>query len=96
LTKLDILDSFDRVKVCTGYKYKGKITTDMSAVLNNLDLVEPIYEEFPGWEGSVTTAKTYDDLPKEAKEYIQYLSDELEVPIEIISVGPKRDQILLK
>jgi len=96
LTKLDILDSFNRVKVCTGYKYKGKTTTDMSAVLNNLDLVEPIYKEFPGWEGSVTTAKTYDDLPKEAKEYIQYLSDELEVPIEIISVGPKRDQILLK
>jgi adenylosuccinate synthase len=96
LTKLDILDSFDMIKICTGYKYNGSIITEMSAVLNTLDSVEPIYKEFSGWKKSVTTAKDYDELPDEAKEYIKFLSDELEVPIEIISVGPKRDQILLK
>jgi len=96
LTKLDILDSFDVVKVCIGYKYNGSTITDMSAVLNTLDSIKPIYKDFPGWEKSVTTAKNYDELPKEAKEYVEFLSDELEVPIEIISVGPKRDQILLK
>ena len=57
---------------------------------------KPIYKEFKGWDVSVTCAKEYNDLPNEAKQYINFLSDELEVPIEIISVGPKRDQILLK
>tara|TARA_Y100000590_G_scaffold407873_1_gene498529 strand:- start:5093 stop:6355 length:1263 start_codon:yes stop_codon:yes gene_type:complete len=96
LTKLDILDSFDTIKVCIGYEYKGSTITEMSAVLNSLDLVKPIYKEFKGWDVSVTCAKEYNDLPNEAKQYINFLSDELEVPIEIISVGPKRDQILLK
>jgi len=96
LTKLDILDTFDIIKVCTSYKYKNKTITNMSNVLNNLEEVEPVYLEFPGWSTSVTHATTYSELPKEAKDYIQFLSKELEVPIQIISVGPKRDQILIK
>ena len=68
----------------------------MSNVLHCLDKVKPIYKEFPGWNQSVANTRSFPDLPKEAKEYIQYLSDSLKTNIEIISVGPKRDQILIK
>ena len=96
LTKLDILDDFETIKVCTHYKYNGELTTNMSNVLNCLDKVEPVYKEFSGWSGTVAGADSFDQLPKEAKIYIDDLSKELETPITIISVGPKRKQIILK
>ena len=68
----------------------------MSNVLNCLDQVKPIYKEFPGWKESVTKAETFENLPSEAKNYINFLSSKLETPIQIISVGPKRKQIILK
>jgi len=94
LTKLDILDHFKTIKVCTHYEYKGAKITEMSNVLNNLEDVKPIYKEFPGWEQSIVNAKTFNDLPSEAQSYINYLSKELQVPFPIISIGPKRNQIL--
>ena len=96
LTKLDILDEFDTIKVCTHYEYEGKAIEDMSNVLNCLESVKPIYKEFSGWSDSVIEAESFDDLPKEAKIYIDFLSDQLDTPIKIISVGPKRKQIILK
>ena len=96
LTKLDILDHFDTIKVCTHYEYKGEKVHYMSSVLNDLENVTPIYTDFEGWPDSVMNATTFTELPDKAKEYIDFLSQELETPIKIISVGPKRDQILLK
>ena len=96
LTKLDILDSFKKIKVCTHYEFKGELISNMSSVLNNLEDIVPVYKEFSGWETSLENVESYDDFPKEAKIYIEYLSDILEVPIRIISVGPKRKQIILK
>ena len=65
-------------------------------MLNCLNDVKPIYQEFSGWDDSVTTAETFDELPQEAKIYIDFISKKLETPIKIISVGPKRKQIILK
>ena len=96
LTKLDILDSFKKIKVCTHYEFKGELISNMSSVLNNLEDIVPVYKEFSGWETSLENVESYDDFPKEAKIYIEYLSEILEVPIRIISVGPKRKQIILK
>ena len=96
LTKLDILDDFDTIKVCTHYDYKGKEVKYLSSVINDLENVKPVYKEFAGWSQSVMDAKTFADLPHEAKTYIDFLEKELEVDVEIVSVGPKRDQILLK
>ena len=96
LTKLDILDSFKKIKVCTHYEFKGELISNMSSVLNNLEDIVPVYKEFSGWETSLENIESYDDFPKEAKIYIEYLSEILEVPIRIISVGPKRKQIILK
>ena len=94
LTKLDILDQFNTIKVCTHYKHKGKNIYEMSSVLNHLDEVTPIYKEFQGWNSSLEKVESFEKLPLKAREYIEYLSSELQVPIQIISIGPKRNQIL--
>ena len=73
-----------------------KAIKNMSNVLNCLDKVKPIYKEFSGWKESVAKSKSFEDLPSEAKIYIDFLSTQLGVPIKIISVGPKRKQIILK
>ena len=94
LTKLDVLDSFKTIKICIHYKYKDKIINEMSNVLNFLDDIKPVYKEFKGWNSSVKEIETFEDLPDNAKIYINYLSKELQVPITIISIGPRRNQIL--
>ncbi|MDC1051065.1 adenylosuccinate synthase [Candidatus Marinimicrobia bacterium] len=94
LTKLDILDYFKNIQVCTHYEYQGSKVSEMSSVLNCLDEITPIYKNFKGWNCSLENIQSYEELPVEAKEYIKYLSSELEVPIQIISIGPKRNQIL--
>ena len=95
LTKLDVLDSFDNIKVCIGYNINGNETEYMSEALNNLNDVQPVYKTFPGWKMSIDDVKTFSHLPENAKNYINFLKNELEVPIEIISVGPKRNQIII-
>ena len=94
LTKLDILDSFETIHVCTHYDYKGKKISEMSKVLNFLDEIKPVYKSFKGWNCSIEKCDSFEELPSEAKEYIDYLSSEINVPIEIVSIGPKRHQIL--
>jgi len=94
LTKLDILDNFETIYVCTHYEFRNKKIIEMSSVLNYLDEVTPIYKEFKGWNCSIESTSSFDDLPKEAKVYIEFLSVKIGVPIEIISIGPKRHQIL--
>ena len=94
LTKLDILDNFKTIKVCTHYEYNDSKINEMSNVLNNLDQVKPVYKIFPGWETSLENITCFDDLPANAKTYISYLSAELGIPISIISIGPQRNQIL--
>ena len=94
LTKLDILDNFDKIKVCTHYKYKGNVISDLSSVLNDLDNIKPIYKEFPGWNQSLEQIDSYNDLPVTTKKYIDFLSQCIGVPINILSIGPKRNQII--
>ena len=94
LTKLDILDNFEIIKVCTHYNYKGEKINEMSNVLNNLEDVKPVYQEFSGWNKSIEKAELFSDLPIEAQNYINYLSSEIGIPIQIVSIGPKRNQIL--
>ena len=76
------------------YKINNKETTCFSEVLNHLDDVEPIYTEFKGWESSTEDAKSFEELPENAKNYINYISNFIETPIKIISIGPGRNQII--
>ena len=94
LTKLDILDNFDNIKVCTHYEYKNKKITNFSNVINDLENVKPIYKEFSGWSESTCDVTTFDNFPLKVKEYVSFISDSLNVPISIISLGPKRNQII--
>ncbi len=94
ITKLDVLDRFDTLRVCTGYKYKGKIFEEMPADLEVLENGEPIYTQFEGWNQSTVKAKNFDGLPDEAKRYVDGLQNILGVGFLIISTGPERNQTI--
>lgn len=94
LTKLDVFDTLADLQVCTAYRYKGEETTSFPSSLQVLEECEPVYETLPGWEQPLTEARTASDIPQRTKDYVAYVSDYLNVPIPIISVGPDRDQIV--
>jgi adenylosuccinate synthase len=95
LTKLDVLDGLDTIKVCTGYK---GIDSESSSCLMNLDSyqkLEPIYVELPGWQESTFGVKSLDQLPKNARDYISYIEKIIEAPVDIISTGPDREETII-
>jgi len=98
ITKLDVLNGYDRIRVCVGYKIDGKGEKHFPASLARLGRAEPIYEEFDGWsdwECSERIAeKGYDALPNELRTYIRFIEGYLKVPAEIISIGPKRSETI--
>ena len=94
LTKLDILDHFETIKFCTGYKINNQTTDSFSGVLHNLDEVEPIYTTFDGWLTTTTGIETFDELPDKTKIYLNFVSEFINTPIKIISTGPGRNQII--
>ena len=95
LTKLDILDSFEKINVCIGYKYNQNEIQNYSEAVD-LEKVTPIYKEFKGWNCDLNGINDYNMLPLECKEYIKFLEDFLETRISIISIGPGRDDIIQK
>ncbi len=94
LTKLDILDHFDTIKVCTAYECGGAQTDRMSKLISDLSNVKPIYKTFEGWNQPTTGIDSYDKLPEKTREYIQFIADFIGVPVKIISTGPGRDEII--
>ncbi len=94
LTKLDILDHFENIKICTGYQFNGEQTNQMSQVIADLEDVKPVYQNFEGWQQTTTGIDSYNDLPEKTQEYIQFISDFIGVPVKIISTGPGRDEII--
>ncbi len=94
LTKIDVLDGFKTIKVCTGYEYKGKIFSEMPADPEVLKNCVPVYSEFEGWSESTVGIKDLDRLPENAKRYIQQLSGLLKTPFMMISTGPDREQTI--
>jgi adenylosuccinate synthase len=95
MMKGDVLSGFDKIMVCTGYKYKGEIITHFPYNIEPENL-EPIYIGFDGWSEDITNIKDFDNLPEELKEYIEFIEKELETPIKIVSVGPDRTQTILR
>ena len=94
ITKLDVLDSFPTIKICTAYQLHGKTIHSLPANLNDLAACEPVYEEMPGWQCSTTGICTYEQLPVEAKNYLKRLEELLETPIAMISVSPQRGKTI--
>lgn len=94
MMKSDVLDTFDTIKVCTAYKINGKETTEFPfSISNNL---EPVYDELPGWKTDMSKYKTEEELPEAFKNYIKYLEKALGVPVSIVSVGPDREQTIIR
>ena len=93
MMKGDVLSGIDKIKVCTKYNYNGKSVDYMpfSILDENID---PIYEEVDGWEEDITQAKSYNDLPLNFKNYVEFLEDKLNLKIKIVSVGPDRKQTI--
>ena len=95
ITRLDILDSFDEIKMCVGYKYKGEILNEIPASLKVLAEVEPVYETFPGWKQDISGIRSYDELPENAKKYLERMAEVTGVAVGIVSVGPNRDETII-
>ena len=94
VTKIDTLAGLEKIKVCVGYKFNGEIIDYFPASLEDLANCEPVYEIFDGWDSSVADARKYEDLPENARKYLERIEEFTETKISIVSVGPKRDQTM--
>ncbi len=94
LTKLDVLDGFDPIRICTGYRSKGELLAYPMSNISHLKHCEPVYEELPGWRAATTEIRRPGDLPAAARRYIDRLGELSGAPVEIVSVGPARDQTI--
>ncbi|MDS0527908.1 adenylosuccinate synthase [Clostridium sp. SHJSY1] len=94
VTKIDTLAGLEKIKVCVGYKFNNEVLDYFPASLEDLAKCEPIYEEFDGWDESVADARSYNELPENAKKYLKRIAEFTETKISIVSVGPKRDQTM--
>lgn len=92
MTKADVLDAFENIKVATAYKIGNKIVEDFPYSID--ENIEPVYKELPGWNTSLVNVRNGDDFPPQFKAYIDFLEKELQVPVRFVSVGPDREQII--
>lgn len=95
LTKLDVLDKLEKIKICTGYNIDGKNFNYFPQAINLWEKIEPIYEEFDGWQQSTVGMKSIKDLPVKALSYIRRIEDLCQVKASIISTGAKREEVIL-
>jgi adenylosuccinate synthase len=95
LTKLDVLDGFDVIKICTGYRLNGKVYDYLPAHAAEQAAVEPIYEEMPGWRETTAGARSWADLPAQAIKYITRVQELIETPVALVSTSPQREDTIL-
>ncbi len=95
VTKLDVFDEQPEIKVCVGYRHKGQSISEMPAEVETLAQIEPEYKTLPGWKKSTPGIKDVRDLPTAARDYLNFISDQLEVEIGMISTGPERDATIV-
>ncbi len=94
LTKADVMGGIKTIKICTGYTYQGEKIFFPPQEENGLAKVEPIYEELPGWDEDISSCTTWEELPSNARAYVQRIEDLLKTKVEIVSLGPDRNQTI--
>jgi adenylosuccinate synthase len=94
LTKLDVLSQFDTLKICVSYEFEGKVYTEFPPHQTIFHKCLPVYEELEGWKEDISNIKSFEELPLPAKRYVRRIEEIASVPVEIISVGPKREQTI--
>ncbi|MGA8280651.1 MAG: adenylosuccinate synthase [Desulfobacterales bacterium] len=95
ITKLDVLGGLEQLKICTGYEYKGNRLNEFPASLKVLAECTPLYETLPGWSEDISTIRQFGDLPQTTKTYLKRVEELTETPIQIVSVGPGRDETIV-
>ncbi len=96
ITKLDVLSALDTIKVCVAYRCGDKIYHTVPAHQSDFHHAEPVYEELPGWKTDISHCRNFYELPREAKDYIDFIEDLAGVPVSMIAVGPDRDQTIMR
>ena len=92
ITKLDVLSGFETIKLCVAYRYQGETYEEFPPHQTIFHKCEPVYEELPGWQGDISGARSFDELPAEARDYVRRVEEVSGVPVTLVSVGPARDQ----
>ena len=96
LTKLDVLTGISPIKICTSYKLAGKTIRTVPSDVNDLEKITPIYREMKGWDKPISECRTFEDLPKNAKDYVETVQHLTGIPVTLISVGPSREQSIFR
>jgi adenylosuccinate synthase len=95
VTKLDVLDGVQTLRLCVGYKIDGQMIDILPVGADGLEGCEPVYEDMPGWSGSTIGVKRYEDLPLQARNYLKRMAEICEVPVDMVSTGPDRDETIV-
>ena len=96
VTKLDVLDELETIRICVGYEIDGRPVPGLPVVVDRFAECQPVYEDVPGWKSSTVGVTAYDDLPANACRYLERIEELVSVPIDIISTGPDREQTIIK
>jgi len=96
LTKMDVLDGFKHIKLCTGYKIDNEITDIFPNSIERLEKIQPVYKSFDGWNTNISKTESFESLPEKALEYIRFIESYIGVSFSLISTGPKRSETILK
>ena len=96
LTHLDIYDTLDEIEACTAYDIDGQVVTDFPASIEELNRAKPVLEKFTGWKKELKGTQDYDQLPKEARKYVEFIEAYTETPVDIISVGYERNDTFIR
>lgn len=96
ITKLDVLDDFEEIRVATGYRVNGDLLPSFPADLDAMDKIQIEYKTFPGWRTQTTGVKSFEGLPVQAREYVEYIEREVGIPVKWIGTGPRRDDMIVR
>src|SRR6185503_10560962 len=96
LTKLDVLDGFEQIPVCVGYRYRGELLRRFPAEARALADAKPEYRVLAGWRKQTVGILDYEALPAAARDYVSFIEQELEVPVSLVSTGPRREETILR
>jgi len=95
ITKLDVLDGIDTIRMCVGYRMDGKVSLTPPDGAEDFEICEPIYEDFPGWKQTTYGVRRLEDLPQEARNYLNRIEEVVETPVDIVSTGPDREETIV-
>ena len=96
VTKLDVLDAFDEIPVCIAYRHKGELLRDLPPDRRTLETAEPVLRTMKGWKTSTERILEWEDLPSQAKDYVDFIEQEIEAPVTLVSTGPRREETIVR